>query len=168
MNIANKVGKYRGFTGRIKCGFTDCNVFYSDFDILEKKIKFKDKINIHITFHKGLIKGGKLSNADVTYAHITNSKLTRSVFRGGLFKNSTFNRSVWLDGKWVDSFWDCSFDKFLCIRGLPPTEWSKEPIIWHKGKANSIGNYQNFNGTIDWKGTKLEVEDASFDLIKNV
>lgn len=168
MNVAEKVGSYRGFTGKIKFDVTDCIVKNADFDILEKKIRYKDNIDIYIDFHKGVVKSGELGNADIKDVDMRSGRLIVSVFRGGTLNGTIFERSVWIDGVWRDGIWDRSYDKFLCLRGFPPTKWGDKSIVNHNGIANQIGNYQNFNGIIDWNGTRLEVKEANFDLIYNI
>lgn len=167
MEVANKPGRYKNFTGKIKCKHTECIVLNATFEILETEKFFKRKIYVGLEFYSGIITGGKLASCDIKHGEIkTDVKIFDSVFRDGVFDGYSFSHSYWLGGEWKGREWLSGFDKFGRRRGIAPNKWNDMVIDKTRGVANEEGLYDNFTGTIKWYNSLIEVKDAEFELSK--
>lgn len=160
--VASEPGTYTNFTGRISYKFIECKVKNSTFELYETNKLFKNKIDIWVLFEKGTVVSGILFYANISECNFYGSTISHSVFHSGSFQGRSFSGSIWYDGNWISGDWNRSYDKFGRLRAFPPTEWNK--VNNRGGVANKPGIYCNFNGLVEWKKSKFNVEGAEFEI----
>lgn len=162
--LANKPGVYRGFSGEVNYKSTTCIVKNANFMLLDTAKRFKNRLDIWVKFNSGTVVRGSLYNADIHHCVFEGATICYSVFRDGVFNGDFFSYSYWYDGEWSGRNWMESYDRFGRERGTSPLEWDN---ISNKtiGIADEVGYYKNFTGTIKWKNSNFDVEDAEFELI---
>lgn len=167
MNLANQVGEYTGFTGKIRTRDTSCEVKNATFEILTKPKHFKNKFEICLIFHSGEVVDGEMGYAKVSDCLFKGSLMRSCVFLGGTFDGGGFYYSMWYGGEWESGDWWLSYDKFGRVRSDAPTTWNSSTVSIKSGIADSEGKYSGFSGRIIWGESDFKIKDADFELSAN-
>lgn len=161
MNIANKPGAYKNFSGWIKYSLIDCKVKSATFEILEKAKRFKGRLDIRMIFYSGTVTGGYIWSADIKNCNFHGSRISDSVFHNGIFDGDEFIWSYWCGGIWKGGEWINGFDKFGCEHIQPPP-FDKADIM--HSIISKTGRYKNFNGFVEVDDIKFFIENGNLEV----